>query len=301
MKIIRLVLKSGLSRVVPLALAVMGLSSTAAMANSPEVVLKVAGEFGNGKSIALSSGKWIIAPSKKYDFELVGTCVGTGQLAAIVPPGTPIGTLLEQIGIGSSSALIGYRENPDKKLPLPIFDKVIKGSRTVPGVGKITFSMKVFAEINASQQVVCKISNVVLKTPAGKVKGTIKFLQGAKLTVTTAAEIQFKTIGQKVGESAGFVNIVVWRFGNTKQAVTAQYKTVADTATSPDDFTYTEGTVAFGKGKKETVIKIPITKNPQKDPYRKFAVELVNPEKPIKGVVLGDRTKTTIGISGDPS
>jgi hypothetical protein len=292
---------SGMSRFILMALAVMGLSFTAANAASPEVILAVGGkdkEYGNGKSLNVNSGSWVIAPSKQYEYNLKGSVVGTGALEQIVPPGTDLGTLLERIDLGSSNSLTAIKKNPTKKLPFTLFEKVVTGTRDYPQVGKVTFSLRIFAEIKASGQISCSIDQVLLETAAGLVDGTIKVEKGAKFTVTSAAEMQFKTNSQKVTERSEFAEVIVWRFGNTTKDASAKFKTLFGTATAPDDFTMTTGTVFFPKGKTEAVIKIPITKNPQKDPSRKFSVRLLEPGP---GVAFGDRFKTTVGIAPDPN
>lgn len=272
---------------------------------TPTVTLKIGGkdkngdsfEFGKGLEINATSGSWRLTASKAYSYKVVGTCSGTGAMAKLVPPGTPISALLNAIKPGSGGVLSGVYDNPGGKLNFKAIDKTVRGVVPVSDLGDVTFSAKIVAGATDTGEVYLNVTNVSFSSTKSNDLGTIKFDSGAKFIINTAPQIQFKAKGQTpFGEPSGSIQISVTRFGFTKTSTTINYATVDGTASSiaEKDFTATSGTLTFGKNVTEQFVTIPITDNATIDGSRKFTIVLSNPQS---GSVIGKNPVNTVVIS----
>lgn len=272
---------------------------------TPTVTLKIGGkdkngdsfEFGKGLEINATSGSWRLSASKAYSYKVVGTCSGTGAMAKLVPPGTPISALLNTIKPGSGGVLSGVYANPGGKLNFKAIDRTVQGVVPVSGLGNVTFSAKIVAGTTGTGEVYLNVTNVSFTSTKSSNLGTIKFDTGAKFIINTAPQIQFKAKGQTpFGESSGSIQISVTRFGFTKTSSTIDYVTVDGTASSiaDQDFTATSGTLTFPKNVTELFVTIPITDNATIDGSRKFTIVLSNPKS---GSVIGKNPVNTVVIS----
>jgi subtilisin-like proprotein convertase family protein len=71
---------------------------------------------------------------------------------------------------------------------------------------------------------------------------------GWSLTIDTAGGLQFSAASYNVSEGAGTATITVNRVGGRTGAVSVQYATSDGTATAPDDYTATSGTLSWNAG-----------------------------------------------------
>ncbi len=287
---------AGAARIGVSVVAILGFGMPCASAgglNSVKLPL-VRQEFGQNLEIHAKSGKKKLAASESYEYKLQGFCEGTGDLANLIPKRTPIATLLNQLSPGNSKFISGTYSNPGGKLPIVAIDKTFKGKLTFPRVGIVTIKATVKAGTEKNGTVYLDVTNVNVKSPT-KVDGTIKFQSGSKFTIIAAPLIQFKTKVRNAEEDGGVIDVLVIRSGDTRQAVTAQFATADDTASS-SDYTPSNGTISFAKNEKEKLISVPITNNAIKDGYRKFTITLSNPSK---GAYIGSNNVATIGILDD--
>jgi hypothetical protein len=174
-----------------------------------------------------------------------------------------------------------------------IADRRVAGTETLPKIGKLSVSLNLKAEILDNGQISISVTNVSIKSGAGKIPGTIKFGRGSKVVISTAPLVEFKSLAQNVDENAGSVKVTLWRQGNRKGKASATWTTVGGSALAGTDFTQSSGTVKFNSNQTQKTISIPIIDNELKDGFRTFSLEVSNPSK---GVVLGEKTTMSIGI-----
>ncbi|MES2659923.1 MAG: Calx-beta domain-containing protein [Verrucomicrobiota bacterium] len=288
---------SGITRIGACIIATLGLGIASALA-TPTVKLNLGGKvFGKDLEIDASSGTWHLSASKAYSYKLLGTCTGTGALANVVPPGTPISTFLNFLKPGSGSSLSGVYDNPSGDLGFVVLEKTYTGTKTLPSIGAVTLSAKITGGTSDNGEVYLKVDHVTFTSASPTPLGTIVFDSGAQFVVSAAPQIQFNAAGQPpVSEGAGSIKILVTRYGNTKGVAKAKYTTVDGTASSigNKDFTAQSGTVTFGNKVTKQFITIPITDTLIKDKTRKFTVVLSTPNK---GTVLGTKLVNTVAIS----
>ena len=112
-------------------LAIIGLTSIQAA----EVTLDLSGAvFGTGQEIHLDSNAERLDPSFAYNYRVEGSIRGTGLLANIVPTGSNIEDLLDQIGTGTVNPLSGVVANPSGRLPINVINQSFDGPIPIPGV-----------------------------------------------------------------------------------------------------------------------------------------------------------------------
>jgi uncharacterized repeat protein (TIGR01451 family)/uncharacterized delta-60 repeat protein len=73
--------------------------------------------------------------------------------------------------------------------------------------------------------------------------------------------LAFSTPTYTVNENGGFATITVVRVGGSSQTVSASFSTVAGTATSPYNYTSTNGTLTFGPGVFTQTFTVPVNDN----------------------------------------
>jgi hypothetical protein len=110
---------------------------------------------------------------------------GKDDLDGVIPAGTRLSDLLNAVKPGSSKYLKGSLSNPAGTLPATVLNKNIKGSRDVPGVGKVTGSLTLIIDIDAAGEVTFTLKNMKLTSPAGPIPGSFRFGKGTKIRVST--------------------------------------------------------------------------------------------------------------------
>ncbi len=79
--------------------------------------------------------------------------------------------------------------------------------------------------------------------------------------------LAFSTPTYTVNENAGFATITVVRLGGSSQSINVQFTTTAGTATSPYNYTSTNGTLTFGPGVFTRTFTVPINDNGTLDQF----------------------------------
>jgi len=111
-------------------------------------------------------------------------------------------------------------------------------------------------------------------------------------------QLGFKCLHYSVTESNGNVELTIIK--KVQQEITFGYRTIADSATAPKDYTHTEEIVQMKKRDTEHKILIPIVDDEEWEPDLDFFVELFDPNdigpdnKPKK--MTGDDTKCKVTI-----
>lgn len=295
---------TGASRTIKGLVASLALVAGTAALAAPigQVGVFVSGEeFGIGKEIHVDSGAKRIASSQLYTYRLSGKIksqTGTA-LGKALGSGVSLDTFLEGLKPGSSSQLGGSFSNPGGSLPVTVINETFSGTKTFPGVGRVKISFTVVGKIDAAGKCFLDVTGVKTNpklTPQQKQAfGTIKFMKGAKLLISSAPTILFKKSNTLVAENAGSVTVPVWRDTNYHGAVSVNFATADGTANS-SHYTPTTGTVNFADGETQKNITIPITNNALNDGVRRFTINL---NTPSSGAFLGATTSTTVTITDD--
>ena len=111
-----------------------------------------------------------------------------------------------------------------------------------------------------------------------------------------AGELALSAGAVTVDEDAGTINIDVLRSGGSDGIVTVDYATADGTATDPDDYTATSGTLTFADGDISETIAIPIINDGDSEPDEDFAVMIQNA---TNGATLGTLTSSTVTIAAN--
>jgi hypothetical protein len=91
-------------------------------------------------------------------------------------------------------------------------------------------------------------------------------------------------------EEAGFATVIVARTGGSSGAVTVHYTTVESTATAPEDFTETSGTLTFADGEAVKSFQVPLVLDAP-DGEQEIGLAL---SAPTGGAALGSRSSAKI-------
>jgi len=89
--------------------------------------------------------------------------------------------------------------------------------------------------------------------------------------------VGFKCLSYSVTESSGVVDIVIVK--KCANEITVGYRTIADTAFAPKDFTHVDETITLGAKEMERKISIPIVDDDEWEPDLDFFVELYDTKK----------------------
>ena len=154
--------------------------------------------FGKGLDVHLSSGATLLPAASSYNYSISGTLHGTGLLSAILPNGTQLGTLLDKIQAGSSSALSGTQLNPGGTLPISLVNRTFSGSFPIPGAFTVSASVTVIGRVTATGQIRFHVTNVDFNVPGVPDLGTVVFEPGSKLVVSVPPVIEFRVAAQSV-------------------------------------------------------------------------------------------------------
>lgn len=109
--------------------------------------------------------------------------------------------------------------------------------------------------------------------------------------------VGFATAASSVVESAGTAQIAVALSAPAAAACSVDYLTANGTATQPDDYTTTTGTLSFAAGETVKYISVPVTDDSALETSENLTVTLVNPVN----TVLGSATTHTLTITDNDS
>lgn len=119
--------------------------------------------------------------------------------------------------------------------------------------------------------------------------------------------LQFSVSSIQVIEGVGVVNVTVLRNGGSSGILTIDYATVDGTATAPQDYTFTSGTLSFNEGETSKSFQIPIADDVLTEPDETFTVSLRNASSletfgaPTTLVVtIQDLTTVPVLVQNDP-
>jgi parallel beta-helix repeat protein len=118
--------------------------------------------------------------------------------------------------------------------------------------------------------------------------------------VTANSYLQFSKANYNVTESNNTVTIIVTRVDGNSGAVSVDYITSDDTATSPDDYTQTSGTVNWSDGDDaDKTVTIDITDDNEQENDEDFIISL---DKPTGGAQIGKPNTAKVTITdNDPT
>ena len=239
--------------------------------------------FGKGIDVHLSSGASVLPAATSYDYLISGTVRGTGLLAALLPGGTDLSTLLDQIQAGSSSALSGTQLNPVGTLPFSIVNRTFSGSVPIPGGLSASAQMQIVGRVTGTGQIRFHVVNVDFSVPGFPSLGTVVFEPGAKVVVSVKPVIQFKSATVSVPENVGTLMVRVRRFLNTEGSTTVHYSSAPATATA-SDFNAVSGDLTFGPGEVVKIFPVTIKNRPGFQGSRIFRLRLSPPIGGVRGL-----------------
>lgn len=99
------------------------------------------------------------------------------------------------------------------------------------------------------------------------------------------------------GEAGGTASVSVTRSGGLAEGVSVDYFTSDGTATAPDDYAATAGTLSFGSGVTSQSFSVPIVNDTLDDDAETVGLSLTNVTGP--GAVLGGQDQATLVIGDD--
>lgn len=130
------------------------------------------------------------------------------------------------------------------------------------------------------------------------VKGQIENTELQKVTDPNE-QIGFKCLHYSVAESSGNVEVTIIKKSPNLE-LTFGYRTIADTAVAPKDYTHVDEVITMKKREAEKVIYIPIVDDDEWEPDLDFYIELYDPAKqqedPENSRLPGDDTKCKVTI-----
>lgn len=249
--------------------------TTQAAKNAP-VDLGGAG-IGAGSDVTRTSTAGLDAYSSYY-FKLTGTCHGTDGLAALLPPGTPVGEMLDLIQPGSQALISGGIPNPGSTLAgIPDLNRTFAGTVMV-GDASVPMSISLTAGVdNVSGIVSVRWHDVSFDHP-GMAGAQIIFEAGASFATGVSPTYDPKIGTVKVSESGGSVDMIFRRLYNTEIVNEVTVVTVDGSATAPEHYTTVDQVLVFGVGETEKTVTVPIiNSDAMPNPVRALTVELLIP------------------------
>ena len=179
-------------------------------------------EFGNAKSVNLSSAPATLDPAPRYYYTLDAKIHGTGLLAPLLPAGTSLEALLEQLQVGAGALLSGNYENPSGTLPFTFIDQSFDNTIPIGDVVTARIGFDITGDVTAGGVARFRILNVVATAAGIPLTGGIVFEPGSKLTISVPAVVEFGSATATVGEDSGSVSITVVRSASLPAGTTAQ-------------------------------------------------------------------------------
>ncbi len=113
------------------------------------------------------------------------------------------------------------------------------------------------------------------------------------IRLTEGETVQFITTNYIIDEAAGTVSVTVTRAGSAAGPASVEFATSPGSATSPEDYTHTTGTVDFPAGETSDTFTVPIFNDGSAENDEFFNVTLLNPSP---GLVLGTPFAATVTI-----
>lgn len=248
--------------------------------------------FGNGLDVHLSSGTTVLPPAASYDYAISGAVHGTGLLAALLPGGTQLSALLDQIQPGSSSVLSGTQLNVTGTLPFSIINQTFSGSYPISAGVNATANVHLIGRVSAIGQIRFHITDVEFSVPGFPDLGTVVFEPGSKVVVSVKPVIEFKDAFSVVPENLGTLYVRVRRKVNPAGSVTVHYSSVPINATA-SDFDAVSGDLTFAPGEVVKIFPVTIKNRAGAQGNRSFRLRL----SPPVGGVLGLIPKEVVTIT----
>lgn len=261
------------------------------------VTVNLAGAtFGKGRNVSLNSGASSLPAAKSYSYSVIGTVHGTDALAAVLPPGTQVGALLDKIQPGSSSVLSGTLPNPNGTLPFRIINRTFSGSIPIPGLGNAVATVTVIARVTATGLVRFDITKVDFELPGLALDlGTVVFDNGSNLVVNAPPVLEFTAASVVVSEKVGTLTVRVRRRISIDGPVSVSYFSVPITATTLD-YTPVSGVLNFATGETRKTFSVTIKNRLGEQPSRVFKLFL---RSPTGGAFLGVNRKQKVTITDE--
>lgn len=253
-------------------------------------------EFGHAKAVTLSSAPATLDPAPRYYYTLDAKIRGTGLLAALVPAGTSLRTLLEQLQAGSGSLLSGFYENPPGTLPFTFIDQSLDNTIPLGDVATARIALDIIGDVTAGGVVRFRILNVVATAAGFPITGGIVFESGSKLTISVPAVVEFDSATATVGEDSGSVVITVVRSASLSGTASVRYSTADGTAYADGHYKAKSGTLSFAGGDIFKTISIPIIPNTTVGTDKTFTVIL---SRPGAGTELGAAVEIAVTIENN--
>ena len=260
------------------------LGSPAAQAAGSATVDLNGATFGSGLDVHLNSGATYLPPAASYDYVISGAVHGTGLLAALLPNGTQLSSLLDQIQSGSSSVLSGTQLNPNGTIPFTIIDQTFSGSYPVSAGITATANVHLVGRVSAIGQIRFHITDVEFSVPGFPNLGTVVFEPGSKVVVSVKPVIEFKEAFAVVPENLGTLFVRVRRKVNPAGTVTVRYSSVPITATA-SDFDAVSGDLTFAPGEVVKIFPVTIKNRAGAQGNRSFRLRLNPPVGGVRGLI----------------
>ncbi|HEY2971031.1 MAG TPA: PQQ-dependent sugar dehydrogenase [Pyrinomonadaceae bacterium] len=125
--------------------------------------------------------------------------------------------------------------------------------------------------------------------PSGEIRGQF----GSSSSVSS---IQFSATGYTVSESEASLTVAVTRIGNTQSSVTMNYATMNGSASAPDDYVTSSGTLQFTAGETVKYFVIPIVDDQNVEEAESFNLVV---SLPSAGAMQGSPFTATVNILDD--
>ncbi|BCM94044.1 hypothetical protein IAD21_05940 [Abditibacteriota bacterium] len=150
---------------------------------------------------------------------------------------------------------------------------------------------------------------VTLSVPAGNGNTTLGPNTTATVTIVDNDDtlVGIASDNYTVNENGGTATITVTRSGDKSRAITVDYTTSNGTATQPNDYTFTSGTLTFNANQTTQTIQVPIIDDTIAENTENFRVRIFNPAfvtPPTDNIfiTLSPNATTTVTIlDDDPS
>ena len=250
-------------------------------------------EFGHAKSVSLSSAPATLDPAPRYYYTLDAKIRGTGLLAPLVPAGTSLRTLLEQLQTGSASLLSGFYENPSGTLPFTFIDQSLNNTVPIGDIVTARIAFNITGDVTAGGVVRFRIQNVVVTAAGIPITGGIVFEPGSKLTISVPAVVDFDSATATVSEDSGSVTLAVVRSASLSGTASVRYSTADGTAYAGGHYSAKAGTLNFAGNDIFKTISIPIIPNTTVGTDKTFTVTL---SRPGAGTELGAVSEIEVTI-----
>ena len=258
-------------------------------------------EFGNAKSVNVSSAPATLDAAPRYYYALDAKIRGTGLLAPLLPEGTSLEALLEQLQAGAGAFLSGNYENPSGTLPFTFIDQSFDNTIPIGDIATARIAFDITGDVTAGGVARFRILNVVATAAGIPLTGGIVFEPGSKLTISVPAVVEFGSATGTVGEDTGSVSITVVRSASLSSAASIRYSTADGTASAGGHYSAKLGTLNFAGGDTFKTISIPIIPNTTVGADKTFTVAL---SRPGPGTELGAVSEITVTIvnndTGEP-